>query len=120
MMTMMTPLGGWGVWDLNDDMMSQQNKVAAAMIYHPLFMIFILILTLLANKSLSFIARFGLGPSWAIIDSISANPSSQKSTDLELFPGQPQLSGVISGTKDNFRKYISANFSLLNSSLILN
>ena len=33
---MMTPLGGWGVWDLNDDdddgTISSENKMAAAMI----------------------------------------------------------------------------------------
>ena len=27
--------GGGGVWDLNDDMMTQHDKVGAAMIYHP-------------------------------------------------------------------------------------
>ena len=73
-MTMMTPLGGWWVWDLNDDMMTQQNKVAAAMIYQPFRMIYILILTLLASTSLSFIAPFNAGlsisQSWAVAGSI--------------------------------------------------
>ena len=27
MITMMTPLGGGGVWDLNDDMITQHSKV---------------------------------------------------------------------------------------------
>ena len=61
MMTMMTPLGGWGFWDLNDDMMTQQNKVAVSMIYHPLLMISILTLTLLAGTNLSIIAPFIAG-----------------------------------------------------------
>ena len=56
MMTMMTPLGGWEIGDLNDDMMTQHNKVAARMIYHPLLMISILIVTLLASTNLSIIA----------------------------------------------------------------
>ena len=65
-MTMMTPLGG-GVWELNDDMKTQQNKLAAAMIYHPLLMISILIESELASKNLNIIAPFiaglSLGPS---------------------------------------------------------
>ena len=36
-------LGGRGVGDLNEEMTIQQNKVAAAITYHPLLMIFILI-----------------------------------------------------------------------------
>ena len=56
MMTMMTPLGGWGVWDLDDDMMTQHNKVATEMIHHPFLMIFILIVTLLASTDLSITA----------------------------------------------------------------
>ena len=32
MMTMMTPFGGLVVWDFNDDMITQQNKVASTMI----------------------------------------------------------------------------------------
>ena len=63
---MMTPLEG-GVWDLNDDMMTQPNKLAAAMIYQPFLMICILIVTLLASTNLSFIApliaELSLGPS---------------------------------------------------------
>ena len=74
MMTMMTPLGGVGVWDLNDDMMTQHNKVVATMIYHPLLMISILIVTLLASTNLSIaapsIAGLSLGPSWAVAGSI--------------------------------------------------
>ena len=74
MMTMMTPLGGWGVWDLDDDMMTQHNKVSAAMTYHPLLSIFILIVTLLVSTNLSFIAPFitglSLSPSWAVAGSI--------------------------------------------------
>ena len=76
MMTMMTPLGVWGVWDLNDYMMTEQNdnKVTAAMIYHPFHMIYILIVTLLASTNLSFIAPFiaglSLGQSWAVAGSI--------------------------------------------------
>ena len=27
--------GGWGVWDLNDDMMTQHDKEGAAMIFQP-------------------------------------------------------------------------------------
>ena len=40
--------GGWGVWDLNDDdgTISSKNKKAAAMIYHPLLMIFLMKVTL--------------------------------------------------------------------------
>ena len=72
-MTMMTPLGG-GVWDLNDDMMTQHNNVAAEMIHHPLLMIYIFIVTLLASTSLSItapsIAGPKLGPSWAVAGSI--------------------------------------------------
>ena len=41
---------------MNDDMMTQHNKVAARMIYHPLLMISILIVTLLASTNLSIIA----------------------------------------------------------------
>ena len=74
MMTMMTPLGGVGVLDLNDDMMAQHNKVAATMIYHPLLMIYILIVTLLDSTKLSIIAPFiaglSLGPSWVVAGSI--------------------------------------------------
>ena len=72
MMTMMTPLGGWGVWDLNDDMMTQHNNVADAMIYHPPLMICILIVTLLATTNLiaPFIAGLSLLPSWAVAGSI--------------------------------------------------
>ena len=59
-----------GVWDFNDDMMTHQNKEGAAMIYYPLLLICILIVTLLASANLSFIAPFiaglSLGPSWAI------------------------------------------------------
>ena len=66
--------GGWGVWDLNDDIMTQHNKVAAEMIHHPLFMICIFIVTLLASINISitapFIAGLSFGPSWAVADSI--------------------------------------------------
>ena len=55
MMTMMTPFGGMVVWDFNYDMMTQQNKVAATMIYPPLFMIRIFIITLLTSTNLGFI-----------------------------------------------------------------
>ena len=61
MMAMMTPLGGWGVWDLNNDMMTQHNKVAPEMIHHPLLMISIFIVTLLASTNLSIIAPFIAG-----------------------------------------------------------
>ena len=68
MMTMMTPLGG--VWDLNDDMMTQHDKVGAAMIYHPLLMIFTLIVTPLASTNISIIAPLIAGLSlslrWAL------------------------------------------------------
>ena len=51
-------------------MMTQQNKVAAAMIYHPLLIIRILMVTLLASTNLSFIApliaELSLGLSWAV------------------------------------------------------
>ena len=40
--------GGWGVWDLNDDMITQHSTVAATMIWHPLLIICILKVTLLA------------------------------------------------------------------------
>ena len=66
MMTMMTPLGGWGVWDLNDDMMTQHDKVGAAMIYHPLLMIFTLIVTPLASTNISIIAGLSLSLRWAV------------------------------------------------------
>ena len=56
MMTMMTPFGGMVVWDFNYDMMTQQNKVAATMIYPPLFMIHIFIIILLTNTNLGFIS----------------------------------------------------------------
>ena len=61
--------------DLNDDMMAQHNKVAAIMIiYHPLLMIYILIVTLLDSTKLSIIAPFiaglSLGPSWVVAGSI--------------------------------------------------
>ena len=65
-MTMMTPLGGWGVWDLNDDMMTQHDKVGAAMIYHPLLMIFTLIVTPLASTNISIIAGLSLSLRWAV------------------------------------------------------
>ena len=61
MMTMMTPSGGWGVWDLYDDMMTQHNKLAATMIYHPPLMIYVLIVTQLASTKLSIIAPFIAG-----------------------------------------------------------
>ena len=61
MMTIMTPLGRWGVWDLNDDMMTQHDNVGAAMIYHPILMISILIVTLLPMTNLSIIATFSAG-----------------------------------------------------------
>ena len=74
MMTMMTPLGGWGVWDLNDDMITKHSKVAATMIWHPLLIICILKVTLLATTNLSNIAPFNAGISlssnWAVADSI--------------------------------------------------
>ena len=57
-----------GLWALNDDMVIQQNKVATAMIYYPLLMMCIPILTLLASTNLSFIAPYiagiSLGLSW--------------------------------------------------------
>ena len=62
MMTMMTRLGGWGVWDLNDDMMTQHNNLAAEMIHHPFLMIYVFIVTLLASTSLSITAYLLLGP----------------------------------------------------------
>ena len=62
--------GGWGFWVLNDDMMTQHDKVAAEMIHHPLLMICIFIVTLLASRNLSitapFIAGHSLGPSWVV------------------------------------------------------
>ena len=61
MMTMMTPLGKWGVWDFNDDMMTKQNKVAAAIIYHPLPIICIHKVTLFASTNLSLMALYGSG-----------------------------------------------------------
>ena len=74
MMTMMTPLGGWGVWDLNDDVMTQHSKVAATMICHPLLIICVLKVTLLASTNLSIIAPFvaglSLSPNWAVACSI--------------------------------------------------
>ena len=45
----------------NDDMMAQHNKVAATLIYHPLLMIYILIVTLLASTKLRIIALLLLG-----------------------------------------------------------
>ena len=55
-------------------MMTQHNKVAAEMIHHPLLMICILIVTLLASTKLNIIAPFiaglSLGPSWAVAGSI--------------------------------------------------
>ena len=42
--------GGSGVWDLDDDMMTQHNKVSAAMTYHPLLSILILKVTLLVRE----------------------------------------------------------------------
>ena len=50
-----------GVWDLNDDMMTQHNKVVATMIYHPLLMISILIANLFPRTNLSIIAPFIAG-----------------------------------------------------------
>ena len=74
MMTMMTPLGGWRVWDLNDDVMTQHSKVAATMICHPLLIICVLKLTVLASTNLNIIATFDAGPrfspSWAVAGSI--------------------------------------------------
>ena len=49
---------GVGVWDLNDDMMTQHNKVVAEMIHHPPLMICIFIVTLLASTNLSITAPF--------------------------------------------------------------
>ena len=49
------------MWDSNDDMMTQHNKVVATMIYHPLLMISILIVTLLPRTNLSIIAPFIAG-----------------------------------------------------------
>ena len=50
MMILIMLLGGWGVWDLNDDdddgTISFENKMAATMIYHPLLMIFLIKVTL--------------------------------------------------------------------------
>ena len=66
MMTMLTPLGGWAVWDLNDDLMTQHDKVGAAMIYHPLLMIFTLIVTPLASTNISIIAGLSLSLRWAV------------------------------------------------------
>ena len=55
MLILMMLLGGWGVWDLNDDdddgTISFKNKKAAAMIYHPLLMIFLIKVTLLNGKN---------------------------------------------------------------------
>ena len=66
--------GGWGVWDLNDDMMTQHNNVAAAMIYHPFLMICIVLITRLSSINLSIIAHFiagrCLGSSWVVAGSI--------------------------------------------------
>ena len=63
-----------GVWDLNDDMITQHSKVAATMIWHPLLIICILKVTLLATTNLSniapFIAGISLSPSWAVAGSI--------------------------------------------------
>ena len=60
--------------DFNNDMMTQQNKVATAMIYHDLLTICIFIVTLLVRTNLSFIAPFitglSLGPSWAVAGSM--------------------------------------------------
>ena len=55
-----------GVWDLNDDMMTQHGKVGAAMTYHPLLMIFILIVTLVANTKISIVAGLSLSLRWAV------------------------------------------------------
>ena len=49
MMIYMMLLWGWGVWNLNDDddgTISSKNKMAAAMIYHPLLVIFLIKVTL--------------------------------------------------------------------------
>ena len=66
--------GGWGVQDLNDDMMTQHNNVAAAMIYHPFLMICIVLITRLSSINLSIIAPFiaglCLGSSWVVAGSI--------------------------------------------------
>ena len=58
-------------------MMTQHNKVASEMIHdssHPLLMICIFIVTLLASTNLSvtapFIAGLSLSPSWAVAGSI--------------------------------------------------
>ena len=55
-------------------MMTQHNKVDATMTYHPLLMIYILIVTLLASTKLSIIAPFiaglSFGPSWVVAGSI--------------------------------------------------
>ena len=47
---------GWGVWDLDDYIMTQHDKVSAAMIYHPLLILCFLSVTLLASTNLSIIA----------------------------------------------------------------
>ena len=65
---------GGVVWDLNDDMMTQHYKVAGEMIHHPLLMICIFIVTLLASINLSITAPFidglSLVPSLAVAGSI--------------------------------------------------
>ena len=62
------------LWDLDNDIMTQHIKVADTMIYHPLLMIYILIVTLLDSTKLSIIAPFiaglSLGPSWTVAGSI--------------------------------------------------
>ena len=55
-----------GVGDLNDDMMTQHDKVGAAMIYHHLLMIFTLIVTPLAGTNISIIAGLSLSLRWAV------------------------------------------------------
>ena len=59
---------------VHSSIMSSGHKVAATVIYHPLLMIYILIVTLLDNTKLSIIAPLiaglSLGPSWAVAGSI--------------------------------------------------
>ena len=66
-MTLMTDFGGG---DLQDDMVTQHNKVAAATFYQLLLMICMLIVTLLAGTNLSFIAPFIAGSIWTVAGSI--------------------------------------------------
>ena len=93
-------LGGWGVWTKMMKMMTQHNKVAGEMIHHPLLMICIFIVTLLASTNLSitapFIAGLSLGPSWAVADSIfswSVRPTSRSEEGrIGLSPRHPHSS----------------------------